>query len=234
MTERSELYAIEEELAIRAEGPSCTPSQMARDILGIKDVKSLVVVDLASGTSPMVAELLDEGVNAHGVDIVYGKSIEDITRSARILLFDQVYNAPYDYREKMQEFGNAAIERFLASMQTHSAHYHEGYLTRLPFPDNFADITTSLNGITALSENVDLTMVRIKEALRITKPGGKLIMAPLHTPYDENFDYFADQHAEVIERLKSEGYQVEIESDIEVPSELLLPEFTRITIIKPS
>jgi SAM-dependent methyltransferase len=232
MRERSELYKIEEEMALKAEAPSCTPGNMAKEILGIEAVQGLTVVDLASGTSSLVATLISEGADAHAVDIVYGKSVDELDNEASDLLLRMAQMAPYGYGQKFMEQGLASIQAFTNSYRDNPERYHKAYLTRLPFENDSVDVTTSLNGITALSQDVDMTIERIKEAIRITKPGGKIILAPIHSEDDPDFDYFADQHAEVFIALQEEGYDIRIQQGITVTSDLPFPTFTRAVITK--
>lgn len=234
MVEKGDLYKREEaQVAKISDGASCTPSFIARDILGLKEVKGLTIVDLASGTSGMVAELIEDGADAYGVDIVYGQPFEEFTQKSRDILTDMSSASPPGYGDKMYHYGDESLNKFTNSFQNDRDRYRAGYLTRLPLPDNFADVTTSLNGISALGDDNELTMERIYEALRITKPGGKVILAPIHTTGNPYFDHFAHEHGEMMDRLEEEGYEIIEESGIQVNSDLLLPDFTRLTIIKP-
>lgn len=232
MTERKDrLYILEEEVVAKTAEPSCTPAQIAREVLGIQGVRGLMVVDLAAGASPLTAKLIAEGADAHAVDAIYNMSAARLSHLAADYLDRQVEDAPFDYREIMRSEGELAIQEFLDSLQSNGENYHQSYLTRLPFRDNFSDLTVSLNGILSVSEEPELTVEMVKEALRITKPGGKLVMTPVHLPNDPYFNYFADEHSAVIEQLEREGERFELET-VAVSATIPLPEFNRLTIIK--
>lgn len=235
MTERTDrIYKIEAQIARETDSPSCTPGLFAREILGIaNEVKGLSVVDLAAGTCSMVADLLDQGADAHAVDLVYDKSTKELDDSSRNVLYSQVEMAPLQYRDQMKTYGLEALEKFLASYQANRQNYHRAYLTRLPFSDNFSDITTSLNGITNLSEDPELILEMLREAIRITKPGGKVIVAPVHSMHNEYHNLYARTHAQVIEELEVEGYTVETQRGESASAQIPLGLFTRLVITKP-
>jgi hypothetical protein len=235
MPERKEvLYHLEEEMASESAEPSCTPSYMARDILGLKEnVSSLTIVDLAAGTSSLVPDLLEEGANAHAVDAIYHLTPEALLQEATAVCAKQTEIVSYYDRRKMWEHGKNAMQKFIDSYRSSRQNYYQAFLTRLPFQDGFADVAVSLNGITAFAEDVDLTLEMINEALRITKPGGKVILSPLHFENDPDFDYYARQHSDIIQSLERKGLPLNLETGIFVPSDIPLPVFNRLTILKP-
>lgn len=210
----------------------CTPGEVIRQVLEIKEVKGLTVVDLASGASSLTSQLLKEGANAHGVDVIYDEDPSIIEFKTENIFYELAQRSHPSFRRNMVHQGISAIREFVGSMKTNPENYHRAFITDLPFADNYSDLTISYNGISELTDSTDLMLKMFQEALRITRRGGKIKIAPIHTLGDETYDMLAAQHAEVIHTLKDQGLKVEMETGIEVKSEIPFPTFTRLTITK--
>ncbi|MBI4058119.1 class I SAM-dependent methyltransferase [Candidatus Microgenomates bacterium] len=179
----AELHLKEVQVASELE-TSATTTRAARHILEIPEiVKDVTIVDLAAGACPLTADLLDRGANAYAVDHLYGEQGKLAAAAARSLelVIQNARRVQPEYATRMYELTEAAILDFWKSFNTHPDRYKEGWLTQLPFEDNISDMTLSLNGISELWGDQEVMQRALDEALRITKPGGKITIAPFLT-----------------------------------------------------
>lgn len=181
-----------------------TSARDAMEALGIpKEVSGLVIVDLAAGASSLTAHLLEKGADAYAVDRLYLDD-EELKRS----MDEGIARVTSRYLDlgmlDFIETTKRSREEFEGSFEKRRERYRGAWLTRLPFEDNFSDITCSLHGISNLGENFDVMWQAILEAIRITKQNGLVIIAPF-SRRGSRWGEFADAHARVTERVKSEG-----------------------------
>lgn len=209
---------------------SCTPDSIARQSLGLASMKPKeVLIDLASGASSMVARYLHEGVDAYAVDLIYDNDASEIERVAKAGLLYSVSMSTWFLQADMAKMGEQAISEFIASFKEEgNKRYRKGDLKRLPFWRNSAHVTTSLNGLTKVAEGGKQIIQMTKEAMRVTKPGGRIILAPFLDVETE--EYWPDEsHAELREWLEKEGHRFSVDEN-SVQSELPMFPVRRIVI----
>lgn len=164
-------------------------------------LKGLTVVDLGAGASPLTAELLQAGVNAHAVDWLYfdnhalANKLEEYTTG----YFKRLANNPAG-----QRLLRNALEVFIHSYHRDQDHYHPAYLTSLPFPDNFSDLTISHNSLTYLAEDHKILEQATREAIRITKPGKRVTLYPLYA-FRQGERQFFEEHERLLRQIQQEG-----------------------------
>jgi hypothetical protein len=159
---------------------TATPRDEAGIHLGLEKHLSSkkTLVDIASGFSSLVPYLLSKNYDAWAIDPIYGLSDEEV----RVELDD--------YHKRLVEkfsFGSDHYRTRRTSTQDFSRvfplrrdRFLKGNFESVPLPDLFADLTVSMQGITHLGYNERLVNKAIKEALRITKIGGSVILAPVY------------------------------------------------------
>ena len=189
----------------------------AVEALGIyEDLTGLTVVDLASGASSFVAGLLAEGIDAYGIDRVYEDPNQlraDSTEGVKMVIERLEALGRTDFARSAQR----SLERFNGSFAINPTRYQPGWLTDIPLPDEFADRTYSLHGITHMGVDFDLMLQSMHEALRITKPGGIITIAAFNESDSLHHYTYARVHRSVFQRLRNEGNRAEIEHDPKTP-----------------
>lgn len=98
-------------------------------------------------------------------------------------------------------------QQFRKSFDKQRDRYKPGWLTKLPFADEFADWTVSSYGISILIEDFDVLMQSTMEAVRITKPGGTVAMIPFLTSWGsmEVEDRLQRTHNALFDKLVHQG-----------------------------
>ena len=214
-----ELRALEVMLAEKI-GISVGPTMPIWEILGLpEEVAGMTIVDLAAGASPLTHDLLQAGADAYAFDCVYQKSEEELHQLIKV--YHQEILKFVNQKEEISEEINRDKEVFWRSLRIERDRYICGWMTELPFPSDFSDLTLSFEGATHVgANNFDLMWLITQEALRITKQGGKVIMSPI----------YSETHSQLIKRL---NFQEGIRSTHELPDRAKrYSEFRRITIIK--
>lgn len=221
----------EEEFLTRESQMSATPSDIAHSFLGLpENVRGMTIVDLASGASSLTAELLANGADAHAVDVLYGRP--EMQKRIIDYLDRRLLTQPQDYRQQIRESENKALQNFLQSFQAQRNRYHGAYLTKLPFPDGFSDWTVSLLGISDLARYEPVMIAATFEALRVTKSGGKVVIAPLH-PGNRYYYWYSEEHEALIEELRKRNVgDVIVEKGILPSSRIPLEPMNRLTVLK--
>lgn len=199
---------IEENLANKLD-ISATTSNATTKIFRLQHIPDgAIVVDLAAGASSFIPDLIDQETDAYAVDRLYGAP-RLLERKIKILVPRIVQNVPQQHKEHMRRITNEATLKFQRSIAQHPERYKPDWLTHLSFDDQFADIVTSLNGISDLAVNPDLFEQAVQEALRITKIGGRFLMAPFHAEGGSKTVY-AKAHNALAEQLKAQDQQCNI------------------------
>lgn len=189
---------------------TATPASYARRILGIKeDVAGLTIVDLASGASSLVAGLRNHGAKAIGIDALY-EDTATLKRSAKSEVNKKLMNLAVLGLEIQYAEIKKSWEMFLDSYRDHLEFYKPGWLTNTGLPENFSDMTLSLDGLSNLGGNLRLMYLAVNEAIRITKPGKEVIIAPFDFA-DSYSNHYPLHHFAVAEKLKLDGHTVERE-----------------------
>lgn len=187
-----------------------TIGEIAAQILELTKAEGITIVDLASGASSLVAHLLTRGNNAFGVDrLYYDRQELEVSMEKGVNYVARRYQ-----NNGKPDHALAAIEsarKFKKSLEENPDRYIAGWLTDLPLPDNFSDRTVSIHGISNLGEDAEVMLQAIREAIRITKPGGLVTIAPFHTPESSVFREFIDTHGSILELLREEGIRVSVE-----------------------
>ncbi len=153
--------------------------------LGIpNNVRGLTIIDLAGGASLLTTDLLRRGANAYALDRIYGdiEALQDAVMNGYIPAVLKVLQRAAPHRIILHQQQVAMLQQelreFLKAREEHPERYIEGWLTKLPFSDNFADRTLSHLGISRLSGDYEVLEEATMEGIRITKPGGALVIAP--------------------------------------------------------
>lgn len=169
--------SLEKRLADRLDTASSSAESVC-NVLGLpKEVKGLVIVDIGSGASSLIANLLQREADAYGVDRLY-EDENQLRESAKKGV--KSVSARYESmgHSELAEKTHESLRLFYESWNKNRDRYKTGWMTDLPFEDNFSDLTLSFQGITQF-EDYHLLLACIHEAIRITKLGGKIIIAPL-------------------------------------------------------
>lgn len=184
---------------------SAMPGEAARIILDLpEDVTELTIVDLASGGSSLTALLLGEGADAYAVDQLY-RDRKKIRTALDQSLKKVLKQVPREDKQHMERVTRQSQETFLRSLAANPDRYRAGWLSHLPFHDDFSDWTVSINGISGLGKSYPLLRKATMEALRITKPGGTVVVAPFHTThgfhqtYSLQFEHLVEELSEQID-----------------------------------
>lgn len=204
----SRLRPREEALHSRQD-TSASSARIAMLALGIPDqVEGQFIADLAAGACSLTAFLLDEKkANAHAVDILYRDDTQLETAISQSLV--KVLAMAGAHRDHMFNVTTTTAEQFRQSRQMYPDHYHAAWLTELPFADNTADLTVSFNGITLLHSEPDLMLKATLEALRITKPGQSVVMAPYLTIHGRAGPH-TQAHKTLHNILQGRGYRCQV------------------------
>ena len=189
-----ELRALEITLAEEVD-ISIGPTQETREILGLpENVVGMTIVDLAAGVSPLTHDLLQAGANAYALDCIYQKSDSEL--HCLIEEYHQEILKLVTRKEEVNQQISTDKQAFWRSFRTERDRYKNGWLTQLPFPNNFSDITISIEGITHVgAENINLLWLMTQEALRITKHSSKVIMSPI----------YSETHSQLIQMLNRQA-----------------------------
>lgn len=188
---------------------SATSADQARLVLELpEDVSNLTIVDLASGASPLVADLLAGGANAYGVDRLY-RDLKKLKREVGTVIPNVLKNFPPNHKKSQEERLKRNLATFTRSFAQSPDKYKGDWLTQLSFPDGFADYTVSLHGISDLAADFDVFSQAVSEALRITKIGGICMLFPLNTPLGTHHRY-PEAHQRLVGTLRNNP-QVQVE-----------------------
>lgn len=162
---------------------SATQAEAIRPKLGLPDnMAGLTIVDLAAGASTLTANLLTQRANAYALDYVYDDR-EQLIEAVYNKWLPKVLSLSSDRAERqfVEDVTKRSIRRFLRSFEAQRQRYKAGWLTDLPFESDFSDWTVSYSGVSELFEEPDLLKQATMEAVRITKPGGIISIAPFIT-----------------------------------------------------
>lgn len=226
------LYQTEEALAQRFPC-GATPADTAIQYLGLPQERiGLIIVDVAAGLSSLTPTLLAEGANVYAVDSVYGATREELEGLIDETRTKTLASTPPGYFQEMDRLVREASGQFEVSYVACPDRYIKGYATRLPFPDNFADYAISMNGISGFIREPDVLIEAIKEALRIVKPGGKVVLAPWFSG-DDWMDEVVEIHSRVLrEILLDPQVSALVEIDLPLRASVDLGRGTRVTFTK--
>lgn len=142
------------------------------------------IIDVGAGGSDAVAALLAGGANAFAVDPRY-RSLPALVRDvdAYFAAHEAIGQMPQAHEASARPIARqrAAFQRFAASFQDrrNEARYRAAVATQLPFSTSSADLVYSLDCITQyLDREYELLAAAILEALRVLRPGGRLVLVP--------------------------------------------------------
>lgn len=225
----------EKEVALADEVyPSCTPAAWIRLYMKLpNEVNGKKIVDVCAGASNLVAQLLDEGADAHAIDRAFKRDTFD--EDAREALEGAIsYSSPAFYAP-MRILGEETLTEFSESRMAHPDAYHDDYMTQLPFDDESVDFLYSCNGIASLDlDSPELMLAGINEALRVIKKDGTIVIGPIFTP--DGFSMYTDfpaVHLEAIATLrKREDLNVILEHYEPPIEEVMMPPIQRLVITK--
>ncbi len=198
---------------------SANKAEICKLNLGLtKNPAGLTVVDLASGASSLVAELIEEGADAHGFDQMYADpaSMDDYIQRSFIAIEKLAQRKSPEERRRTLTNVRDSIGKFRASFLEYPEHYHSGWLSELPFDDHFADWTVSLCGVSDLAIDFELYEQVMGEAVRITKVGGVVVMVPFHSPRGLSRKYHREHELLVKKLIRARVGNVIIEKTAEM------------------
>lgn len=188
-------------------------------------VSGLTIVDLAAGASLVTSKLLERGANAFALDRMYAdrsglmdalnnRYISELRKSAQMM-------RPWEVNTIIKE-AHQEIGQFFKSFDRHRERYIYGWLTQLPFENDFADWVVSSNGISALFGDFEVMSKSVNEAIRVAKPGGTVVMYPfLEEPESEKV------HEALVQQLIASNV-----GKVLVERGVLYPSDNRLTIVK--
>lgn len=201
--------------------------QRTRETLDFpEDVSGMRILDIGAGGSDLTAKLLEDGADAYAVDPLY-KSRSDVKGKARLQLEHiQSHGDRNYYRQSLE-----ALERFSESIKGNPDRYKIAFATNLPFPDNYFDLVFSSAAILGyLDIDYELLLKSTQEALRVTKPCGKVQL----WPYD--LDRIGDQNEQVTQTRNANLFKwtrwLTANQGIEFKKEQTEPRGERVTITK--
>ncbi|SDD90096.1 class I SAM-dependent methyltransferase [Natrinema hispanicum] len=173
------------------------------------------VLDCPAGPCSFVAEAHDHGIEALGVDKMYGRSPATLSEicaadiETAMTALDRVEDLYvwefYDDISELADYREQAALRFLYDYAHNGERYVYADLPALPFADQEFDLVLSAHFLFLYDDRLSYKfhLETIRELLRIS---GQLRIFPLH-----GFD--AEQSelvAELVETLQSEGYTTDI------------------------
>lgn len=131
-------------------------------------------MDVGSGLSDVVANLLERGADAYGVDPVYRNlsGFKDVSEKY-LAYIKRSYGGEY---EAMRVHVN---NKFWDSFTSNPEHYLAAYATKLPFKDRSFDIVYSNSVILPyLATDWNTLVAAINECIRVIKQGGTISLSP--------------------------------------------------------
>jgi SAM-dependent methyltransferase len=148
------------------------------------ELAGLRVVDVGAGGSDAVATLLAARADAHAVDPRYG-SLAALVRDAHAYFKAQerVGRLPQAGEDSAAAIAEQrrAFARCSASIQDRrtASRYHAAVASRLPFEDASQDLVYSVDCVTQYLDRDWATLeAAVREALRVLRPGGRLVLVP--------------------------------------------------------
>ncbi len=126
--------------------------------LDAKDLEGRRVLDCPSGPCSFVADSHERGIDATGVDPMYGKSVEELSKEGAKDIengLEQLRAAPTTHPisdfEGYAQRKRDALKGFLADYSAHRPRYIEGRLPNLPFANRSFDLVLSAHLLFAYS-----------------------------------------------------------------------------------
>jgi SAM-dependent methyltransferase len=149
-----------------------------------ENVTDTTIVDVGAGGSNAVASLLTLGADAFAIDPRY-RSWPSLERACTSYFerHEALGRLP-EAREASADpiaLQRAAFRDFALSFHDprNVDRYRSAVATNLPFADHSVDLVYSLDCITQyLDRRFDLLAAAVEEALRIVRPGGRLVLVP--------------------------------------------------------
>lgn len=199
---------------------SASPAESVRKILGIPErVSGLTIVDLAAGACPLTGQLLTEGANAFAIDRIYDDREELLNAVYKKWLPMSLYFVRKINPTQVQmvdKFSRRIVREFLRSFEKYPDKHIVGWLTDLPLESGFSDLTVSYSGVSELFEDQEVLEKATQEAVRITKAGGRVVIAPFLTNGGSSGigGRITTSHNQLVEFLRKENVgQVEVQKD---------------------
>jgi SAM-dependent methyltransferase len=149
-----------------------------------ENVAGATIVDVGAGGSNAVAALLALGANAFAIDPRY-RSWPSLERECTSYFerHEALGRLPQAREASANPIAQqrAAFRDFAASLHDpgNADRYRAAVATDLPFADDSVDLVYSLDCITQyLDRRFDLLAAAVEEALRVLRPGGRLVLVP--------------------------------------------------------
>ncbi len=165
--------------------PTARPWSVVAALIPFGDnVAGSAILDVGAGGSNAVANLLTLGADAFAVDPRY-RSWPTLERdcAAYFERHEALGRLPAAREGSANPIAEqrAAFRDFAASFHDprQADHYRAAVATSLPFADASVDLAYSLDCITQyLDRRFDLLATAVEEALRVLRPGGRLVVVP--------------------------------------------------------
>jgi SAM-dependent methyltransferase len=165
-------------IALSAEVTGVAWRSLSRFYALPEDLAGLKVLDVCAGMSDSVYRLRQEGAEAYAVDTCYADlaTMYASHRAGFEITARSVFRVEPDSTDG-QRLYRSFTEGFEAGLKT--CPYVAASATALPFPDACFDLVLSFNGIFGtLDFDAGVLAVALREALRVTKPGGSIQLVP--------------------------------------------------------
>ncbi len=178
---QSTVHEREMNMAQQSLVSSFLPAEIRKETGLPETVDGLTIVDLAAGACSLTAELLEQGANAYALDCLYDDRQRLLDNVYQKWLKSVLNGIPAPDRKEAEDMIKREVRKFMRSFNRQPDRYLTGWLTELPFADNFADWTISNGGISMFWQDREVQRKAMMEAIRITKPGGVVAVMPFIT-----------------------------------------------------
>lgn len=176
----------EEEILVGVPTSSSSWDEIIKVIEIPQTFKGCRTLDIGAGGSNLTATLLGKGAKAYALDPKYKSRLNTIREIQTCLNISKKIKTP---QISIAEQTKAALKFTDDLIDKSPENYIAGFASSLPFADNTFDFVFSLKCITFhLDLNFDVFSKAVSEAIRVTKPNGKIQIFPFNVIYADRSD----------------------------------------------